>query len=80
MIRKGAWKLIETFDPEGIELFNLADDLAEKNNLVSAQPTMAADLRRELAAWRTAVGAQLMEPNPDYDPSVQRREKGGKKK
>jgi arylsulfatase A len=80
VIRKGAWKLIETFDPEGIELFNLADDLAEKNNLVSAQPTMAADLRRELAAWRTAVGAQLMEPNPDYDPSVQRREKGGKKK
>jgi phage gp16-like protein len=63
-----------------LELFNLTDDLSEKNNLVSAQPTMAAELRSELAAWRTAVGAQMMEPNPDYDPSVQRREKGAKKK
>jgi hypothetical protein len=41
---------------------------------------MAADLRRELAAWRESVGAQMMEPNPDYDPSVERREKGAKKK
>jgi hypothetical protein len=45
-----------------------------------AQPTVTADLRRELAAWRTAVGAQMMEPNPDYDPAVQRREKGANKK
>jgi small subunit ribosomal protein S13 len=27
---------------------------------------LEGDLRRELAAWRTAVGAQMMEPNPDY--------------
>ena len=80
VIRKGPWKLIETFDPEGTELYNLADDLSEKTNLATAQPTVAADLRRDLAAWRTAVGAQMMEPNPDYDPAVQRREKGAKKK
>jgi arylsulfatase A-like enzyme len=80
VIRKGPWKLIETFDPEGVELYNLADDLSERKNLAGSQPTMAADLRRELAAWRESVGAQMMEPNPDYDPSVERREKGAKKK
>jgi arylsulfatase A len=80
VIRKGPWKLIETFDPEGVELYNLVDDLSERKNLAGSQPTMAADLRRELAAWRESVGAQMMEPNPDYDPSVERREKGAKKK
>jgi len=70
VIRKGEWKLIETFDPEGIEIYNLADDLSEKKNLAAAESAKVAELRRELDAWRIAVGAERMLPNPDYDPSV----------
>ena len=33
VIRDGQWKLIETFDPPGIELYDLAADLGESNNL-----------------------------------------------
>jgi len=80
VIRKGPWKLIETFDPEGVELYNLADDLGETRNLVEAQPALAAELRRELETWRRSVGAEMMQPNPDYDPSMQPPQKGKKKK
>jgi len=80
VIRKGSWKLIETFDPAGVELYNLADDLSEKNNFAAAQPTFAADLRRDLEAWRQTVGAEMMQPNPDYDPNVQWPQKGKRKK
>ena len=80
VIRKGPWKLIETFDPEGVELYNLADDLSETRNQIDTQPVVAAELRRELEAWRRSVGAEMMPPNPDYDPSVQLPQKGKKKK
>ena len=70
VIRKGDWKLIETFDPEGIELYNLADDLSEKKNLAAEQTSKVDELRRELEAWRKDVGAEMMEPNPDYEPKA----------
>lgn len=69
VIRKGDWKLIETFDPEGIELYNLSTDVGEADNLADTETARAAELLRELEAWRRAVGAERMLPNPDYDPS-----------
>ena len=66
VVRHGSWKLIETFDPEGVELYNLADDLGETRNLATVEPARTADLRRELETWRRAVGAEMMPPNPDY--------------
>ena len=79
VIRKRAWKLIETFDPEGIELYNLEDDLSETTNLAAKQPELVAGLRLQLDAWRRHVGAQMMESNPDYDPAVELKKKGRKK-
>lgn len=81
VIRKGPWKLIETFDPEGIELYNLANDLSETKNLAATETAKTSELRRELDAWRVAVGAERMLPNPDYDPAVQpakKKKKGAK--
>lgn len=70
VILKGKWKLIETFDPEGIELYNLSDDLSETKNLAGTETAKLNELRRELVAWREQVGAEMMHSNPDYDPSV----------
>jgi arylsulfatase A len=67
VVRNGKWKLIETFDPEGIELFDLAADLSETKNLATAQPEKVKELRKELEAWRVAVGAEKMRANPDYE-------------
>jgi arylsulfatase A-like enzyme len=79
VIRKGPWKLIETFDPEGIELYHLADDLSETQNLASTETAKLDELRRELDAWRKDVGAEMMKPNPDYDPGVKPAKKKKKK-
>lgn len=70
VIRNGPWKLIETFDPEGIELYNLATDLGETQDLAAAEPGRVKALRAELQTWRIRVGAEMMRPNPDYDPSA----------
>ena len=79
VIRKGAWKLIETFDPEGVELYNLSEDLSESKNLAAEQTAKVDELRRELDAWRKDVGAEMMKPNPDYDPSMKPAKKKKKK-
>jgi arylsulfatase A len=79
VIRKGPWKLIQTFDPEGIELYNLSDDLSETKNLVAEQTAKVDELRRELDAWRKEVGAEMMKPNPDHDPGVKPAKKKKKK-
>lgn len=78
VIRRDNWKLIETFDPEGTELYNLADDLAEETNLAATETAKVDELRRELQAWRKSVGAEMMQPNPDYDPSLATRKKKAK--
>jgi arylsulfatase A len=80
-MRKGSWKLIETFDPAGLQLYNLADDLGETRNLAASQTKLVEELRRELDAWRREVGAEMMKPNPDYDPDAQlpARQKKGRK-
>ena len=67
VIRKGDWKLIESFDPPAIELYNLKDDLGEKINQADAQPKLRNQLLAELENWREQVGAERMQPNPAFE-------------
>ena len=57
VIRRGPWKLIETFDPEGIELYNLADDLAKPTTSPPRSPTWSTNCA---ANWTT--GARTSAP------------------
>ena len=68
-LRRGDWKLIEFFEGNVLELYNLAADPAEKNNLATREPARARELCDALAAWRTRVGARLPTPNPQHDPA-----------
>ena len=67
MVRDGAWKLIEWYEDGSIELYNVPADIAEKNNLASAQPDRVKQLRAKLAAWRQDVHAQMPTPNPNWN-------------
>jgi len=68
-IRKGGYKLIEFYEDNAIELYNLKDDIGERQNLVRTHREKAAELRSGLAAWRKSVGAQMPIPAPEqYDP------------
>jgi arylsulfatase A-like enzyme len=68
-IRSGDYKLIEFYNNERVELYNLREDIGEAHDLAAAQPDKARELRERLHAWRTEVGAQMPVTNPAYDPS-----------
>jgi arylsulfatase A-like enzyme/dienelactone hydrolase len=65
-IREGHWKLIEFFEENRSELYDLSSDLSEKQNLIDKEPMVAERLRSKLTAWRKAVGAYVPEPEPDF--------------
>ncbi len=70
-IRAGDWKLIEFYETGRRELFNLAKDIRESNNLIEQHADIANDLHAKLVAWRESVGAKLPTLNPDYAPNLQ---------
>jgi arylsulfatase A-like enzyme len=63
-IRAGDWKLIEFFETKKLELYNLRDDLGERNDLARAMPERVRALHERLLAWRKVVGAPMPGPNP----------------
>ena len=67
-IRKGDWKLIQYFENNDVELYNLASDVGEKNNLAKSEPSKAEELLKILEAWRNDTNAPVpSEINPDYN-------------
>lgn len=62
------WKLIEFFEDGELMLFDLNNDPNEENNLARSKPEKAAELLKKMREWRMETGAQMMSPNPDYDP------------
>ncbi len=67
-VRSKDWKLIEFFEDESFELYDLKNDPFEKNNLAAVNPKKKEELLTKLKSWRLSVGAQMMTPNPNYDP------------
>jgi arylsulfatase A len=65
----GDYKLIEFYEDSHLELYNLAQDLGERNNLAEKEPRKAAELRALLQNWRTSVQASMPKPNPKYNPA-----------
>lgn len=68
-IRRGDWKLIEFFEDDSLELYDLSHDLGESHNLAEERADLASTLRAELAAWRQRVNARMPLPNPNHDPA-----------
>ena len=60
-VRQGDWKLIEFFEDGKIELYNLKDDIGEKNDLAGTMPDKAEQLHRMLVEWRSP-GSRREEP------------------
>ncbi len=65
-VRVGDWKLLELFEDQRVELFDLKDDPGERRDLADQLPDKAAELRQRLRDWRTSVGAQMPSPNPSF--------------
>ena len=67
VIRKGHWKLIEILDTGELELYNLALDVGEQNNLADVHSGLTQSLLAEMRAWREKVNADPMQSNPLYE-------------
>lgn len=66
-VREGDWKLIDWFDSGTVELFNLATDPGEANNLASQEPERVKRLQELLHRWVAEVGAVSSAVNPEFD-------------
>ncbi len=69
-IREGNWKLVENFEDNSLELYDLATDASETKNVAKEQAEVAQKLQSKLAAWRVRVGAQMPIPNPEFKPDL----------
>ncbi|MDB5105876.1 MAG: sulfatase [Fibrobacteres bacterium] len=60
-MRRGDWKLVQNFVDGTQELFNLKDDMGEKDDLSKTNPGKALELKTEITRWRNGLHA-LMYP------------------
>ena len=58
-IRDGDWKLIEFFDDRHVELYNLAEDIGEEDDLSQSNPQVVERLGGNLRAWQVETGAEV---------------------
>ena len=72
-IRSGSWRLIEFFENDALELYQLDTDPGEQKNLVETHPVVANKLHQQLRSWRQSIAAQMPTPNPDHDPTRAQR-------
>jgi arylsulfatase A-like enzyme len=61
-VRSGPYKLIRRYDDNSLELFDLANDIGEKQNLARKKPDLAAKLDAQLGRWLKETGAQMPSP------------------
>jgi arylsulfatase A len=69
-VRAGGYKLIEFFEDGRLELYNLARDIRERDNLAPREAQRTAQLHGMLQQWRESVHASMAAVNPNYDPKT----------
>lgn len=63
-VRSGDWKLIEFFEDDRVELYNLQTDIGEQRNVAESEPRRVQELQAQLHAWYQKVDARFPSPNP----------------
>ena len=78
-IHSGNWKLIRVFfggeaGQHEYKLYDLSEDIGEKNNLAVARPKLVKKLDRMIEEHLVDTNAVTPKPNPDFDPKLFRSE------
>lgn len=60
-IREGDLKLVERYEDGRVHLFNLKQDIGERNDLADQHPTEVAQMRARLHAWYKTVDAKFLQ-------------------
>jgi arylsulfatase A len=69
-IRLGKYKLLDYFENGTVQLFDLENDIGEQHDLSKIETEKAQMLKDKLHQWRKKVNAQMMKPNPNFDPGL----------
>jgi len=67
-IRAGDWKLLQFYEDNHVELYNLRTDIEERRDLSKAFPGKTAILLSKLNHWKYKVHAKIPWINPYYNP------------
>lgn len=65
-IRKGHYKMIYDYETESMQLFDLAKDPSEQNNIVDQEKKRATQMKTELFRWMEETKSNLPVKNPQY--------------
>jgi arylsulfatase A-like enzyme len=65
-VRYGKYKLVELYESDKLELYNLEEDISEANDLSAQMPGKTDEMHKMQVNWRKSVNAQMPLPNPDY--------------
>jgi len=66
-VRAGDYKLIEWYEDNSVELYNLRNDMGEKHDLAKEMPEKAAELQSMLGRWRRQMKAKMPALGPRAD-------------
>ncbi len=80
LIEEGDWKLMEFFEDNHLELYNLKDDIGEKKNLATEMPEKAKELHAKMIAWREAIKAPMPTKNEKQTTAEPKKKGKGKGK
>ncbi len=80
LVHAGDWKLMEFMEDKRVELYNLREDIGEKNNLASSNPEKATALLEKLHNWQAAIQAPMPTANTEVKSAASSKGKKGKQK
>jgi arylsulfatase A-like enzyme len=72
IIRLGDWKLIHYYEDDRVELYNLASDGTERNDVADGHPELVRQLHEQLFGYLDAVGAKFPLHDPLYDETLEK--------
>ncbi len=67
-MRERDWKLVQFYDDNHVELYNLRTDLGEHHDLAGAFPKKTAKMLHQLNQWKRKTHAKIPSINPFYNP------------
>jgi len=65
-VRLGDYKLVELYETGKLELYNLAEDISEANDLSDKLKQKTMEMYGLLSEWRKNMDAQMPIPNPEF--------------
>lgn len=74
VLRDGPWKLVSYMEDGRSELYNVAEDPGEQQDLAGDHGERVEAMKRELQGWQRAVDAEMPQTNPGFDDEARQQQ------